>query len=213
VRRVLRAAATAAAALALAGCGGGQIPGHGVPAADASNPGQGQPKPSGGAASTQAPTTVAGQSATVGKATVPLAGVTKASKSGDSLCLTLGNDTGCSLEVIDIGATRRSGGSVSDPAPGAPDGWWWGSGAPACGDGTDAGPVALSTVVDKGFRKVGPKTAAYAHWQVNCQNAAQDFEPRLWWLPNSKIAFREQSTAAGADQAVDRILAGVTCES
>ena len=99
---------------------------------------------------------------------------------------------------------------MSDPAPGAPDGWWWGSGAPACGDGTDAGPVARSTVVDKGFRKVGPKTAAYAHWQVSCQNADQDFDPRLWWLPTSKIAFREHSTAAGADQAVDRILAGVT---
>ncbi len=209
----MRAVATAAAGLALAGCGAGQIPGHGALAADATNPGRAQPKPSEAAAATPAPTTVSGQSATVGTATIPLTGVTRASKNGDALCLVLGNDSGCSLEVIDIGATRRSGGSVSDPAPGAPDGWWWGSGAPACGDGTAAGPVARSTVVDKGFRKVGPKTAAYAHWQVNCQNAGQDFNPRLWWLPHSKIAFREQSTAAGADQAVDRILAGVTFDS
>jgi hypothetical protein len=209
VNRVLRAAATATVALAVTGCGAGQIPGHGALAADATAPGQGSPKPSEGAA-TPAPTTVSGQAATVGKATVPLSGVSKASKNGDYLCLTLADDTGCSLEVIDIGATRRSGASVSDPAPGAPNGWWWGSGAPSCGDGSSAAPVARSTVVDKGFRKVGAKTAAYAQWQVSCQNADLDFHPRLWWLPNSKIAFREHSTAAGADQAVDRILAGVT---
>jgi hypothetical protein len=210
VNRVLRAAATAAVALAVAGCGGGQIPGHGAAAADATTPGQGQPKPSDGASTTPAPTTVSGQSTTLGKATVPLTGVTRASKNGDYLCLTLGDDTGCSLEVIDIGATRSSGGSVSDPAPGQPNGWWWGSGAPSCGSGENVAPVARSTVVDKGFRKVGPKTAAYAQWQVNCQNADLDFEARLWWLPNSKIAFREHSTSAGADEAVDRILAGVT---
>lgn len=212
MNRVLRAAATATVALAVAGCGAGQIPGHGALAADATAPGGGQPGPSASAGTTPAPggSTVSGQSATIGKATIPLTGVTKASKDGDYLCLTLANDTGCSLEVIDIGATRRSGGSVSDPAPGAPNGWWWGSDAPSCGDGGNAGPVARSTVVDKGFRKVGPKTAAYAHWQVSCQNADQDFDPRLWWLPTSKIAFREHSTADGADQAVDRILAGVT---
>jgi hypothetical protein len=211
VNRVLRAAATATVALAVAGCGAGQIPGHGTLAADAAGPGGGLPKPSKGAEASPAPsTTVSGQAATVGKATIPLTGVTKASKDGDYLCLTLADDTGCSLEVIDIGATRRSGGSVSDPAPGEPNGWWWGSDAPSCGDGNNAGPVARSTVVDKGFRKVGPKTAAYAHWQVSCQNADLDFDPRLWWLPTSKIAFREHSTAAGSDEAVDRILAAVT---
>jgi hypothetical protein len=210
VNRVLRAAATATVALVLAGCGAGQIPGRGALAADAS-PGGGQPKPSKAGAATQAPgTPVSGEAATVGKATIPLTGVTKASKDGDYLCLTLADDTGCSLEVIDIGATKRSGGSVSEPAPGEPDGWWWGSGDPSCGAGGNAGPVARSTVVDSGFRKVGPKTAAYAHWQVSCQNSDLDFDPRLWWLPTSKIAFREHSTAGGADQAVDRILAGVT---
>jgi hypothetical protein len=214
VNRVLWAAATATVALALAGCGAGQIPGHGTPVANATTPAAGAPAPSAGAGTTPAPgssgTAVSGASATVGKATIPLAGVTKASKDGDYLCVTLADDTGCSLEVIDIGATRRSGGSVSDPAPGQPNGWWWGSGAPSCGTGESTDPIARSTVVDKGFRKVGPKTALYAHWQVNCQNADLDFGPRLWWLPTSKIAFREHSTAAGADAAVDRILAGVT---
>jgi hypothetical protein len=212
VNRVLRAAATAAVALAVAGCGAGQIPGHGTPVAGATTPGDGLPKPSKGAEATPAPggTTVSGESATVGKATIPLAGVTKASKNGDYLCLTLANDTGCSLEVIDIGATRSSGGSVSDPAPGEPNGWWWGSDAPSCGTGENAAPITRSAVVDKGFRKVGPKTALYAHWQVSCQNGDLDFDPRVWWLPTSKIAFREHSTAAGADQAVDHLLAGVT---
>ena len=214
MNRVLWAVATATVALALAGCGAGQIPGHGTPAANATTAAGGQPKPSEGAGTTPAPggtgTTVSGESATVGRATIPLAGVTKASKDGAYLCLTLAGDTGCSLEVIDIGATRRSGGSVSDPVPGQPNGWWWGSGAPSCGSGENAAPVTGSTVVDKGFRKVGPKTAAYAHWQVSCQNAGLDFDPRLWWLPTSKIAFREHSTAAGTGEAVDRILAGVT---
>ena len=212
MNRVLRAAATAAVALAVAGCGAGQIPGHGTPVAGATTPGGGLPKPSKGAEATPAPggTTVSGESATVGKATIPLAGVTKASKNGDYLCLTLANDTGCSLEVIDIGATRSSGGSVSDPAPGEPNGWWWGSDAPSCGTGENAAPITRSAVVDKGFRKVGPKTALYAHWQVSCQNGDLDFDPRVWWLPTSKIAFREHSTAAGADQAVDHLLAGVT---
>jgi hypothetical protein len=212
VNRVLRAAATAAVALAVVGCGAGQIPGHGTPVAGTTTPGGGLPKPSKGAEATPAPggTTVSGESATVGKATIPLAGVTKASKNGDYLCLTLANDTGCSLEVIDIGATRSSGGSVSDPAPGEPNGWWWGSDAPSCGTGENAAPITRSAVVDKGFRKVGPKTALYAHWQVSCQNGDLDFDPRVWWLPTSKIAFREHSTAAGADQAVDHLLAGVT---
>jgi hypothetical protein len=211
VNRVLWAAATVA--LALAGCGAGQIPGHGTPVANATTL-AGGPTPSSGAGTTPAPggsgTTVSGASATVGKATIPLAGVTKATKNGDYLCLSLASDTGCTLEVIDIGATRSSGGSVSDPAPGQPNGWWWGSDAPSCGSGETAGPIARSTVVDKGFRKVGPKTAVYAQWQVSCQNADLDFDPRVWWLPTSKIAFREHSTAAGADVAVDHLLAGVT---
>ena len=45
---------------------------------------------------------------------------------------------------------------------------------------------------------------------VSCQNGDLDFDPRVWWLPTSKIAFREHSTAAGADEAVDHLLAGVT---
>ena len=142
--------------------------------------------------------------------TIPLTGGAKATRDGDHVCLTLVNGTGCSLEVIDIGATRAAGGSVSNPAPGEPNGWWWGSDVPSCGSGGDASPVTNSTVVEHGFRKVGSKTAAYAYWRVTCQNAEQDFDPRLWWLPKSMIAFREHDTAAGAGAAVDKLLAGVT---
>jgi hypothetical protein len=213
VNRVLRAAATAAAvALAAAGCGAGQIPGHGTAAADATTPGGGGlPTPSKGAEATPRPgTTVSGAAATLGKATIPLTGVTKATKDGDYLCLTLADDTGCSLEIIDVDATRKAGGSVSNPAPGQPNGWWWGSGAASCRSGADTSPVKTSTVADKGFKKVGPKTAVYGAWHVTCQNPNLDFDPRLWWLPTSMIAFRAHSSTAGAAEGVDRILAGVT---
>jgi hypothetical protein len=112
-----------------------------------------------------------------------MTGVARATRDGDHLCLTLAGDTGCSLEVIDIGATRAGGGSVSDPAPGEPNGWWWDSGAPSCGSGGAVSAVTRSTVVEKGFRKVGSKNAAYAYWQVTCQNPDQNLDPRLWWLP------------------------------
>ena len=168
-------------------------------------------EPSKGAGATRPRgTAVSGQAATVGKATIPLAGVTKAA--GRRLPLP---DPGQRHRLQPGGhrhrcdpARRRLG---VRPGPGPAERlvvglWTRRPAAPA----RRRPLIARSTVVDKGFRKVGPKTAAYAHWQVSCQNADQDFDPRLWWLPNSKIAFREHSTAAGADQAVDRILAGVT---
>ncbi len=212
MHRVLRVAAAATAALAMAGCGaGGQIPGHGRPEAGATRPAAAGESSAG--AQTPAPTptaTVSGAAVTLGRATIPLTGVTRATRQGDYLCLTLADDTGCSLEVVDIGATRRSGGSVSIPAPGAQQGWWWGSDVASCGNGGETSPVTASTVVDKGFRKVGPKTAAYGSWRVTCENSDLDFDPRLWWLPTSMIAFRQHSAAAGSAQAVDKLLAAVT---
>jgi hypothetical protein len=212
VNRVLRVAAAAVAALALAGCGSPAIPGHGRVDVYATAPSGGLPAPSKGAEGTTAApgTTVSGESVTLGNATIPLAGVAKTTRQGDYLCLTLGNDAGCGLEIIDIGATRRAGGSVSNPAPGQDQGWWWGSGVATCGSGARTSPVTASTVVDKGFKKIGPKTAEYGYWRVTCQDSGLNFDPRLWWLPNSKIAFREHSTAGGAGAAVDQILAGIT---
>ncbi len=218
VNRIARAAAPAAVvALALAGCATTTLSGNGRVAADATlAPGSGSGTSEDGTGSgTPAPTasaaaTASGRTVTLGKATIPLVGVAKAAKDGDYLCLTLINDTGCSLEVIDIGATRAGGGSVSNPAPGEPNGWWWGSDVPSCGSGSDTSPVTASKVVEKGFKPVGNKNAAYASWLVSCQNGDLDFDPRLWWLPTSQLAFRERSTGAGSGTAVDKILAGVT---
>jgi hypothetical protein len=199
--------------LALAGCAA-TTAGNGRIAAGATQPGAGKgsaapPSSSGGGSPGGSPVP-AGTTVTLNKVTIPLTGVAKATRDGDHVCLTLVNDTGCSLEVIDIGATRAAGGSVSNPAPGEPNGWWWGSDAPSCGSGSDVSAVTDSTVVNHGFKKVGSKTAAYAYWQVTCQNSNQDFDPRLWWLPTSMIAFREHDTVAGAGAAVDKLLAGVT---
>jgi hypothetical protein len=214
VNRAFTALSAAAAALALAGCAA-TTAGNGQIARDASTAAAGAPTEgdSGTPADPRAPSTSplpAGQTVTVGKATIPLTGVAKAAKDGDHVCLTLVDDTGCSLEVIDIGATRSGGGSVSVPAPGAPNGWWWESGVPSCGSGSATSVVATSRSVETGFRKIGSKNAVYGHWQVTCQDADLNFDPRLWWLPTSQLAFREHDTAAGSAAAVDKILAGVT---
>ncbi|HEY6744323.1 MAG TPA: hypothetical protein VI357_01265 [Mycobacteriales bacterium] len=216
-RAVRTAAAVGALALALSGCGSTILVGQGRPAADVTGPGDstapgdGSAAPEGGS---PAPTASAaagdGKTVTLGKITIPLTGVAKATKDGAYLCLTLVDDSGCSLEVIDIGATRAAGGSVSTPAPGEPNGWWWGSDVPTCGSGSDTSPVTTSKVVEKGFKPVGSKTAAYASWLVSCQNPDLDFDPRMWWLPKSQVAFREHDTVAGAGEAVDKLLAGVT---
>jgi hypothetical protein len=211
---VRRAVCTAAAAVALAvsGCGSSILVGRGEVAPDVTGPGDSaaaEPTDSTAAAS-GAPAPGDGKTVTLGRATIPLTGVSKATRDGDHLCLTLVDDTGCSLEIIDIGATRSGGGSVSDPAPGEPNGWWWGSDVPSCGSGSDVSAVTSSKVVQKGFKPVGRKTAAYASYLVTCQNADQNFDPRVWWLPTSQLAFREHDTVAGAGEAVDKLLAGVT---
>jgi hypothetical protein len=206
--------ATATVALAVAGCGAGQIPGHGTPGGERGHPGRRRAQAVGRRREHPGP----GRQRHHGLRRVrhrrqghdPLAGVTKASKDGDYLCLTLGDDTGCSLEVIDIGATRRSGGSVSDPAPGQPNGWWWGSDAPSCGTAETPARSPAARSWTRGSARSVRRPPVYAQWQVSCQNADLDFDPRVWWLPTSKIAFREHSTADGAAAAVDRILAGVT---
>lgn len=214
VKRVVRTAAAAAVlALALSGCGTTILVGQGEVAADVTGPADsaaasedGTPAPSVGTGTAPGD----GKTVTLGRVTIPLTGVAKSTKEGDYLCLTLINDTGCSLEIIDIKSTRAGGGSVSNPAPGEPDGWWWGSDVASCGTGSDTSPVATSKVVEKGFKKVGSKTAAYASWLVTCQNPDQNFDPRMWWLPTSQLAFREHDTVAGGAEAVDKLLAGVT---
>jgi hypothetical protein len=135
---------------------------------------------------------------------------TTARADGGLLCVTVPDDTGCTLEVLDVGEIRSAGGSVSTPDPGAPNGWWWGSDVPSCGDGGTYVEVTKSTVVESGFKPLGPRTAEYGKWLVSCRNGDLNFDPRVWWLPTSQLAFRARSTVAGRGAAVDRLLAGVT---
>jgi hypothetical protein len=217
-----RAAAALALAAALAGCAS-TTAGNGAPAAGAVA-GGGSPTtlpvpggsdtpaatPSGAPATPSGTPAPAGQRVQVGSVSVPVPAGARVRTEGSYLCLTLLNATGCSLEVIDIKATRAGGASLSTPAPGAPNGWWWGSDVPSCESGGQVSPITRQTVVRKGFEKVGPKNAAYASYLVACENSDLDFDPQVWWLPTSQIAFRQHSSVAGTDEAVDPILAGVT---
>lgn len=224
MHRVARALlGTTVALLSLAGCATSTA-GSGRPAADGRTGGGGTPSTlpvpptssAGAGTPTPAPSTgsagptPAGEVVVFGTVRLPLTPGSTAKVDGELLCVTLLNDTGCSLEVIDIGRIRAAGGSVSTPAPGAEYGWWWGSDVPSCGSGARTSVVTTSTVLQKAFRSVGAKNAAYGHWSVSCADSDLDFDPRLWWLPTSQLAFRERSTVAGTGPAVDKLLAGVT---
>ncbi|TNC23542.1 hypothetical protein [Amycolatopsis alkalitolerans] len=134
--------------------------------------------------------------------------------SGDSLdgCLTAHSVT-CAARMLDL---RAASGDPQFDAPSAsrPYGWYTGSGAPRCvtpSTPPGAGPAATgSTVVQRGFAPIGPKTADYARWHVTCTDPAQDSEIRMWWLPVSKILVLEYASTPALDQQIDRILAGAT---
>jgi hypothetical protein len=215
VHRTVRRLAAGLALLTTAGCAS-TTAGSGTPAAGlAGGPtptapaGDPTTAPSGSAGPGTDPT-MAGRTVTFGRIRVALTPGTTVRADGGLLCLTAQGDSGCTLEVLDVRAVRAAGGSVSTPDPGAPTGWWWGSDAPSCGDADSNVKVARSTVVETGFRKIGPKTAEYGSWQVSCRDSDLDFEPRLWWLPTSQLAFRARSAMAGRGRAVDLLLAGVT---
>lgn len=218
-------AAALALTAALAGCAS-TTAGNGAPAAGAVAAGGGSPTtlpvpggsdaptatpaPSGTPATPSGTPAPAGQRVQVGSVSVPVPAGARVQTDDAYLCLTLLNGTGCSLEVIDIKAKRAGGASLSVPEPGAQYGWWWGSDVPGCEGGGQTSEIARETVVRKGFEKVGPKNAAYASYLVACKNSDLDFDPQIWWLPTSQVAFRQHSSVAGTDEAVDPILAGVT---
>ena len=220
------AAALVLAAAALAGCAS-TTAGNGAPAAGAVAAGGSPttlPVPGSSAAPTPTPAPTVGGDSTpvrtgpapggqrvqVGSVSVPVPAGARVRADGPYLCLTLLNATGCSLEVVDIRAQRAAGASLSNPEPGARYGWWWGSDVPSCEGGGQTSEVARETLVRKGFEKVGPKNAVYGSYLVSCENSDLDFDPQIWWLPMSQVAFRQHSSVAGSDEAVDPILAGVT---
>lgn len=218
MNRSVRVLLGVAVATALAGCAtstaGSGTAAPGVTGGGAAGSPTTLPMPSGsGAAPTSAPPAPSGQRIQVGTASVPVPAGATVKQETNYACLVLADDDGCSLEVFDIGRTRAAGGSVSNPAPGDPAGWWWGSDVATCEKGDTFSAVAKTTVVTKGFKPVGPKNAAYGSWLVTCENADLNFDPQIWWLPASQLVFRQRSTVAGTSEAVAPILAGVTFSS
>lgn len=219
-RRTARTAGLLAIGVALllpaAGCDG-TTAGTGTPAASGPPGGTaaGTPAPSGTASSDTAPPAAsasapAGPSVAFGPMRVPVPDGGSAKAEGEHLCVTLSGDSGCTLEVIDIGGIRAQGGSVSTPDPGAETGWWTGSDVPSCGNSTTYVEVTRSTPRRSGFAKVGDRTAEYGEWSVTCVKRDLDFAPRVWWLPSSQIVFRQLDSSGDTGAAVDRLLAGVT---
>lgn len=222
--------AVAAVAMALAGCAG-TTTGTGSVAADAGTgtaagtpttlplPPTGTAGPSatpdptgtGSAAPTTTAPTPAGRTVRFGSVIMPVPPQWTAKVDGELLCMTASGDDSCTLQVVDIGRIRAQGGSVSTPDPKADAGWWWGSDVPNCDPSGNAYvPVTRSTkVAGPATRPVGTKTALYGTWLVSCQGGDLDFDPRLWWLPTSQVAFYERTTVAGSGEAVDTLLRGV----
>jgi hypothetical protein len=214
--------AVAAVVVALAGCSS-TTAGTGSIAADAatgtSAPTTGGASPSGGAVPTRLPTpgtdpttsTAPGKTVRFGSVIMPVPARWTAKVDGELLCMTASGDDGCTLQVVDIGRIRAQGGSVSTPDPTKDTGWWWGSDVPNCDPSGNAYvSVTKSTkVAGPATRPVGTKTALYGTWVVSCRGGELDFDPRLWWLPTSQIAFYERTTVAGSGEAVDTLLAGV----
>lgn len=212
---LLLAAAVAGCATTTGGTGtmaadvtGGTSTGPPVPSGSTADPSGSAPTGSTAATSGPAP---AGRRVQVGSVSVPVPAGSRTRTDGAYLCIVLLDaGPGCSVEVIDIRAERSAGGSLSNPEPGARYGWWWGSDVPSCQEGDVSSPVTGETVVRTGFQKVGSKNAAYGSYLVSCQNSDLDFDPQIWWLPTSQVAFRQLSSVAGTSEAVAPILAGVT---
>ncbi|HEY9473518.1 MAG TPA: hypothetical protein VIS06_06655, partial [Mycobacteriales bacterium] len=134
---------------------------------------------------------------------------------GGSACL---NPSGapagsCALRIVDLNTGGAGNSTARPPDPQAPQGWWMGAGPPTCGP-TPPVPVANSTLVTSSFVRMRNKTAAYGAWQVTCADASRNFSPRLWWLPNTRVALVEDHGGAGAvDTQIDQIVASVTVTS
>lgn len=229
--RITRGIAALAVAGALAGCAG-TTAGTGTVAADAPTGTAGTPTtlplPTGTATPTPAPPaptaadtgsavptgttpTPAGRTVRFGTVIMPVPPQWTARVDGELLCMTASGDDGCTLVVVDIGRIRAQGGSVSTPDPKGELGWWYGSDVPNCDPSGNAYvPVTRSTrVPGPATKPVGTKTALYGSWVVSCRGGELDFDPRLWWLPTSQIAFVQRTTVAGSGEAVDRLLTGV----
>jgi hypothetical protein len=111
---------------------------------------------------------------------------------------------GCELLVLlpDV-ARERSDAELEDPEPDGRTGWHLGTDVPGC----EAG-LAESRLVVRELRPVDDKRAAYREWAVTCDGDPS--RPRLWWLPETRLAFLDQTDLGDEDarEAIDEMVRG-----
>lgn len=66
--------------------------------------------------------------------------------------------------------------------------------------------TASSTIVERGARPVGPKTADYCRWSAGCDNGST-YHARVWWLPVTKPSIETFAIPPSPDATVDRMVA------
>lgn len=115
----------------------------------------------------------------------------------------------CTLLVVDIPKAQVEHQVARAPDPKAPQGWWLGSGSPACATNPRV-PATGSELVGSGFVKMRNKTSAYGTWLVHCADPNLNFSPRLWWLPRTQVAFLQERGGGTVDAQVDRVVASVS---
>ncbi|UOZ10991.1 hypothetical protein [Amycolatopsis sp. WQ 127309] len=129
-------------------------------------------------------------------------------------CITEGTVV-CEARLLDLReATSDPNAPLNLPSAKRPFGWYTGTDVPTCITAAsppgEAATATGSTLVESGFKPVGTKNAEYGRWQVSCEDATQNNEVRMWWLPTSKILVVEYGAFAGWDAKMDTLLTGAT---
>ncbi|WP_326947188.1 hypothetical protein OHS58_47850 [Amycolatopsis sp. NBC_00348] len=129
-------------------------------------------------------------------------------------CITEGTVV-CEARLLDLReATSDPNAPINLPSAKRPFGWYTGTDVPTCITAAsppgEAATATGSTLVESGFKPVGTKNAEYGRWQVSCEDATQNNEVRMWWLPTSKILVVEYGAFAGWDAKMDTLLTGAT---
>ncbi|MFI6583864.1 serine/threonine-protein kinase [Embleya sp. NPDC050493] len=115
---------------------------------------------------------------------------------------------GCAVDGVEIRLPDPPGdewGRALDLESGS--GWVW-QGDAWCRGAIPRGTAMTtsSTIVERGFRPVGPKTADYRRWSAGCDNGST-YHPRVWWLPVTKVSIETFAMLPSLDATVDRIVA------
>jgi hypothetical protein len=106
--------------------------------------------------------------------------------------------------------------------PSSSQGWDDGTDVEMCRAPAQAGPRPERVEVDPdgswsapwtgqllstGFVDLAERRAATARWLVSCPiDRTQQFYPRVWWLPTSKVAFEQLRSGSDIDVTVDAIV-------